>query len=448
MPTYAVPPAPRTWAAGDIITSTRLRADATNLAWLFTQRPLAIAGQQNTNQSIPASTTDVGITLDTKLLDAWGAVTIGTSGGPVDAVFPGWYLCEGNLELNSTSTTSKTVCGVAAVQNAVTTLYDGESCGGNGVNDPGPTTATLVQLNPNTSDTVNLYCYQNSSGAQVLGNALIKVEWVALPTSISGYNGTVVTSPQAAVTWPPGTGTLITNAGGIAAGATSMTVASATGMITGGYVGLDWYDGAAVSPQAERVEITSVAGTTIGISATSYAHGGTATPGTVSVPVSAAFLNQQLRDIVNFLSYPPVFHATNSGSGQSLATQTFPAGTAITFTSAGTVVDNFSGFNGTNEYVFPVSGVYFVYGQVYITATDDISLACGVGISGGTIGWGTTQRVGGSAIQLCASVRRHVRVTAGQYAQIFGSQGTGSSVTLLDSGSGTYCRMIVVWRGF
>lgn len=63
-------------------------------------------------------------------------------------------------------------------------------------------------------------------------------------------------------------GTTMTNVGGISAGATSMTVTSAAGMRVGGKLAL-WDSG---NLKGEIVSITSVSGTTIGISATTYAY--------------------------------------------------------------------------------------------------------------------------------------------------------------------------------
>jgi hypothetical protein len=81
--------------------------------------------------------------------------------------------------------------------------------------------------------------------------------------------------------------------------------------------------GAAYQNIAEPVSITSVAGTTIGITAALYPH---VQGAPVSVPVSAAFLNQQVRDTSNFLAYPPLCRAV-AQTTQSIAATTSPAGT-------------------------------------------------------------------------------------------------------------------------
>ena len=86
-------------------------------------------------------------------------------------------------------------------------------------------------------------------------------------------------------------------------------------------------------------------------------------------------MNQQCRDIVNFLAYPPLLRAAVTTT-QSIASSTFPAGTQITNLSAS--IDTFSGF-ASNEYTAPVAGVYFVYGQVfYAGSTSAFAASAGI----------------------------------------------------------------------
>lgn len=220
-----------------------------------------------------------------------------------------------------------------------------------------------------------------------------------------------------------------------------MTVIANTGMVAGGSLGLDYYEGQAVSPMAETVTISSVTGLTIGISATSYPHGGTNSPGYVAVPVSAAFMNQQVRDVVNYLAYPPMLRV--HGSTQSLTTQTFPASTQINLTTV--TLDNFSGWNGTShEYVFPQSGVYYVYGQVPFQAAIN-NYSAGISINGGTVQWGDSIRTQTSLIN-CATVRKTVRVTAGQTLTLQACV-DNNNVTL-ESASNSYATLLALWRGF
>ena len=444
---FPLPPAPITWTAGQNITAPELRADPANLAWLLTKRPLLAAAQLSTAQAI-AESTRVTVDLDTEYVDSWNGHAV--TSASYFAQFAGWYLAEGVAFIPGTSQTGVLIAGISGLQNSGGYAHYGASVVSDGTNVSAPVAADLVQLNPFTADTVSLFAYQNLSASVDLNEpgAYFTVQWVALPTNLTegeGWiNGTVVDDPQPAALWPPGSGTLITNSGGIAAGATSMTVGEATGMLVGGTLGLDYYEGAPVSPMAEPVTITSISGTTVGISATAYPHGGTLTPGYVAIPVSAAWMNEQVRDLINFLAYPPICRLTSIGTSQTIESQTFPAGTPVTWVTD--TVDNFRAWNSGENYVFPVAGVYYIYGQVSISSAE-VNLSAGISVSAGTIQWGDSIRTNGTAVSLCATVRREIRVTAGEYVTLYGSQNSGSTQTL-NSGPVNYCTLLVVWRGF
>jgi hypothetical protein len=445
---FPLPPAPITWEPGTNITAPELRADPANLAWLLTRRPLLAAAQLSTAQAI-AESGAVAVKMDTEYADNWNGHTIPDA--TYAAQFAGWYLAEGVAFITGTSQAGVVISGIQATQDSVTHGLYGARVVPDGTNTSGPVCADLVQLNPFTSDTVELFAWQSLSASQDLAEpgAYFTVQWAALPTTIPGdegwVNGTVVDDPQPAALWPPGSGTLITDSGGIDAGATSMTVLETTGMVTGGTLGLDYCEGQPVSPMAETVTITSITGPTIGISATAYPHGGTLTPGYVAIPVSAAFMNQQVRDVISFLAYPPICRLTNVGTTQTAGSQTFPAGTPVTFTEL--TVDNFRGWNSGENYVFPVSGVYYIYGQVLLSAAVT-NASAGISISGGTIQWGTSARTSSTALELCVTVRREIRVTAGQYVTLYCSQNSGDTLSLVSAGGDSYSTLLVVFRGF
>jgi hypothetical protein len=443
---YPLPPAPITWEPGTNITAPELRADPGNLAALLTRRPLLVASQQTTTQGVPTGTI-VPVELDTEYVDNWSGHAIAAA--PYYAQFAGWYLCEGVVFMEYESTTGYYESGIQVTQNSVTTYLAGGTLTADGTNSPGPTCADLVQLNPFTSDLAELFCYQTASGELDIttSGAYLTIQWAGLPTTVTEGEGwiagTVVADPQPAALWPPGSGTLLTAS--IATGATSITVAETTGMVVGGTLGLDYYLGAPVSPMAEAVTIESITGTTVGISATSYPHGGALTPGYVAIPVSAAFMNQQVRDMISFLAYPPMARLTTVGTTQTLtgATDLFPAGQPITFTTD--TLDNFRGWNSGESYVFPVSGVYYVYGQVFIEAAIT-NLSAGLSVSGGTTMWGDSIR-SQTSLKMCATVRKTLRVTAGQYVQLYGCNNSNTTVSL-DGDSGGCSILIVLWRGF
>jgi hypothetical protein len=442
-------PNPRTWAAGDFITTPRLRGDMTNFADLFTTgRPLFL-GTDFTTPPIGAST----VTLLPDLTQAVNTWSTELSAMPLPLA--GWYLVQGNVSMTPTAGTPvnaryamgfhSVINGAAAVNldgGVVPYLAAGSArVGGSG--------ADLYQFNPGTADTTALYAFTTNAGGAQVFIAHLMYEWVALPTSgltnYPGPYGTVVASPAQASAFPPGTGTTLN--GSISAGATSMVVTDATGMVTGGSLGLEYMNAQPQSAIAEVVTITSVAGTTIGISATAYAH---ASGVNIAVPVGSAFLNQQCRDAINFLVYPPLLR-TEQTSVQSIPSQVFPAATQITSLSslAGGCVDNFTGFSA-NVYTAPVAGLYYVYGQVYYAGSAaSAAWAAGIRANLGTIQWGTRFRsdTTGGAVGLCCTVRRHLRLAAGDQILLYGSQNSGAAVSTIASGAG-FSKLICLWRAF
>ena len=338
--------------------------------------------------------------------------------------------------------------GIKSVQNSTTVDADGASVPGNAASsDINGAACELLQLNPLTIDTVAVYAYQNSGISITASYTTFTVEWVALPTQGSGLPapyGTVVASPAAAADFPSGQGTWITNGGGISAGATSMTVNDATGMIVNGTLGLDYINGQQFTNTAETVTISSVTGTTIGISATSYAHLQNAP---VAVPVSYAFLNQQCRDLIRFLAYPPMLRMQVTTT-QSVGATTFPAGTQIIHLSTATGgIDNFGGVAGSS-YTIQVAGCYFVYGQVYLAGSSTLfGCSAGISVNGGTIQWGDLMRVATSSggIGMCPVVRRLLRLSAGDVLTLYGY--TSLTMNTVNSGA-TYSKIIALWRSF
>jgi len=435
-------PDPVTWTPGQTLTESWLRADPGNLAWLLTKRPLLICAQLTTGQSIPGSTVEL-VTFDSENVDNWNGHTIGSA--YYNAPLAGWYLAEGTVIFTAEELAGYWTCGIEAVQDSVTTTLSGNILCGNEVNVAAPACADLVQLNPGTADKVAMYAEQTASGSPLdlsTAGAYFTCQWAGMPTSSFSDTvvpGVVVTSPQPAAAWPPGSGTLLTGSG-VAAGGSVITVASTTGMVAGGSLGLDYYLGQPVTPAAEAVTIAGISGGTVTTSPAAYPHGGTATPGYVAVPVSAAWMNQQVRDIINFLAYPPMVRL--HGASQTLDVQTFPASTTISFT--GSNLDNFSGWNGSTTYTFPVSGVYYVYGQVPFEAAVN-NYSAGISVSGGTVMWGDSIRAQ-TALLACATVRKHIRVTAGQTLTLHACV-TNNNVALQNTAT-TYATLIAIFRGF
>jgi hypothetical protein len=434
LPPYPVLPSPRTWSPSDKLLAPLLRADPGNALLLAANPPLYIGGQTVTGQSVP-SAADTTLTLDTDLTDTWGSHAI-----PAKTIAPplaGWYLAEGFPNLASISS-GTAIAGLQAVQGGVTANCDGGRGAGNGVSDPLPNVADLIQVNPATGDTIALYCAQTSGTAKTIAAAWLKAEWVA------ASSGTVVTAPVPSAPWTTGATVLLD---AVTAGATTVLVSDPSGIAAGTVIALDYGN-----PAQESVTVSSVAGQTVVTGACAYPHPASAP---VSVPVSAAWMNQQVRDKIRFLAYRPIARLTTQGGTQSLPSQSWPAGTAITWSDPATSgyrdVDNFTGWSvfSPTRYTFPLPGTWYLYGQVYLADTSSpFTASAGLSVSGGTIWWGDRTLSAGSASEsACATVRRVVRVTAGQYAEVYGSQGSGGSLAVKATAT-AHSRMLCVWRGF
>jgi hypothetical protein len=437
MPPYPVLPNPRNWSPGDMLLTPLLRADPGNALALLANPPLVIAGQTITTQLIPNATVTT-LALDTELTDTWQSHAI-----PARQVYPplaGWYLAEGFVFLNDTSASSTVTAGIQAWQGGTAYSSDGGKAVSNGTNFPIANVADLVQVNPATDDSIALYCWQDSGLSRAVASAWLKTEWAA------SSSGSPVTSPAPAAGWTSG-GTVLLDA--VTAGATTVLVEDPSGIVLNGTIELD--TGAAA---AENVTVTSfVSGQTVPVSACAYPHPAQAA---VAVPVSAAWMNQQVRDKINLLSCRPVARLSSQGTSQSLPSQAWPAGTAVQWSNPAASghrdVDNYLGWDDTSvtsQYSFPLAGTWLLYGQVYLAdASAPVTVSAGIAISGGTIWWGDrTQSAGSTSESICATVRRVVRVTAGQYAEIYGSQGSGGSLAVKGTAA-SHSRFVAVWRGY
>lgn len=452
-------PNPREWSKGDLITVPRLRGDMTNMAAIMVSgRPLVEAANTSASQELTANTPS-GFPLTFALVNNWnvaGFISAGVNASNWTVPFTGYYLVMAFINNTLSGTTGQQVqmgCGFTVSQNGAGGVSrDGGVVPMIGISDAsgGTMGADLYVFNSFTSDTIQWYGYTNANAANnTVGSSMGTAEWVGLPApglSLTGYTGptgTVVSAPTLPATFPPGQGTTITNSGGIAAGATSVTVASATGILTGGTLGLDCINGQYNQDTGEAVSVTNVAGTTISISAASYAH---AQGAPVAVPVSAAFLNGYSTDLINFLAYPPLLRASQS-SAQSIPSQTFPAATQMTSLTGDT--DTFSGL-ASNTYTVPVSGLYFIYAQVYYAGTTTaFQLGAGIAVNGGTIDWGSVCRADTTAnpTPFCVPYCRHVRLVSGDTITFYASQNSGSSMDTVAT-TQQKSRLVMVFRSF
>lgn len=518
--TYPVVPSPRDWSPGDPILTRYLRDDVTNAVRLIAGPPLVIAQQQSLAQGIPQNViTPVSLDVDITdpwaahqppaaqicgVLPGWylaegnvklpgnsttavtiagvrysqlgmvsdvrGAVTSGDGNtsypvqpGVADLIELGFGVqpvvirgsISGSVFISDAGLPASGIPVVLAP--AQTALPGGFAAGvtywvinvdpvaGNFQlsSSPGGFAVTLTSSGSaemTALDWVSLTAEQSSASTPAVARATMSLQWAGM------LQGTVVPAPVAPAKWPAGL-TRLTSP--VTAGATSAVVADVTGMVTGGTLGLG-----TGTPAAENVIITGPpSGLTVPVSPAAYPH---ASGDTVAVPVSAAWLDQQVRDQIDFLSYPPMARLTSAGTSQSLPSQGFPSGTAVTwvqgssFGGAAAWLDDWGGWSSgqPSRWTFPLGGVYYLYGQVAVQgSTSGYSLNAGLRISGGTTLWGDTiPGASGGGGSLCATVRRRLRVSAGQYAEVMGSQNLGSSLSLAGSGA-AMCRLVAIWRG-
>jgi hypothetical protein len=447
LPPYPVAPNPVSWASKQVITTALLTQDMANAALLLANRPLFMGAQTLQAQSIANGPGMTLVNLDTEFVDSWNGHQIPNP--TWNAPLAGVYLVEGSLEVAAfAANTTALGVGIQTAQGTtvVSSNMGGQTCG-NGSTPTGVATADLVALDPATSGNVALLGECSGAAANVTGTkggATLKAEWVGLlPTGAAP--GTVVRTANPAKLWPPGAGTVITTPGGIPAGATSFQVADTTGIEEFATLGLDYLHGRQMSPGAETVFVPStVSGHTVTISpGTLYPH---AEGAPVAVPVGEQFLRLQVCDAINFLAYPPYAVMDTLGSAQSIPSQTIPAGTQISFTEA--ALDNFGGWNGATAYFAPFPGIYYVYGQVFMQSASGYTAVAGLSVNSGTVQWGAGPTNQSSTSRpLCATVRRHLRLNAGDNVQLFVTQNSGSSIGLSNS-AGFVSKMIVVFRRF
>jgi hypothetical protein len=169
----------------------------------------------------------------------------------------------------------------------------------------------------------------------------------------------------------------------------------------------------------------------------------------VPSPITAAWLNANVRDAIRFLIYPPIAKAFYTAGSSTLASTTFPAGAVVPLTTV--AVDSYGGIStgAAAGYTAPVAGRYFVYGQVNLaSATVTTAYHAGLAVNGGTVTWGdgngnlngTLAAAGG------ATVGRYLRLNAGDKVQLMGCQGTGAAVAY-NTSVANQTRLIAVWAG-
>lgn len=158
-------------------------------------------------------------------------------------------------------------------------------------------------------------------------------------------------------------------------------------------------------------------------------------------------LNVHLRDVLDFLRYPPVCRVDSAGTSQTL-----PSGAWTSINMPTETIDNYGGHStssNTSRYTVQRAGLYYVYGLAAVTDPGSPTgfRASRLLVNGTTAYAGTSchpdpSSVLGTAVPVCA----HLRLAAGDYVelQMFHTQGSAISVK---TGAGDASRLIAVWRG-
>lgn len=461
MPYPSAPVVSRTWAPQMQMKAGYLRADVAAAVQIAGTPPMFQATQQ-TPQNL-TSGADVLVNLDTEIYDNLAGHLTTSNPANYYGQFPGWYLAQGVTPLNYTGGAGAVKAGIGfSSGGGAVNYYYGQRMpnSGTGGQFAAPVAAKLVNMVNvgaigGSNDYAALAADQNSGSTQaLLSNSNLYPElhlkWVA------ANSGTVVSSLPLgySAAWPlPGT-TLTAQAN---SGATSIAVASATGLVPGGTLGLE-----TGTSNAETVTIGGTYGIgslTVPITAPlAKTH---LSGATVNVPVSAAFANTAIRDTIRRIMYPPIMEAFYQAGSATLAQQnSLP--TAGTLVPCDTVrVDNYSAFNtGTSVWTAPISGQYWCYFQCHQAMNStSLSLAAGLTVFSAnyaghvqTTLWGGAQTaLTGTGAGNCAVVRRRLRLNAGDIVAgcAFQNDSGSATTTLGFTGAPAFSesRLIIVWCG-
>lgn len=154
--------------------------------------------------------------------------------------------------------------------------------------------------------------------------------------------------------------------------------------------------------------------------------------GTFPVPpayVDQAWLNTNIRDTVGFLANPPMLRYTYVPGSQTIASGSWATATKVTLNTAS--LDNYSAWSaGSNQWVAPVAGVHYIYGQVALASSAAASYAAGVTVNGTTT-WGQSYINGvTTAGTIICSFAEHFRLNAGDTVALAGFQNAGSALSV------------------
>jgi hypothetical protein len=182
-------PAPRTWSAGDVVKAPYLRSDVSGAIQLLSRPPMFLGSQTSTAQTVGDSAY-VAVEMDTEAYDNFGGHEVSVQNGAYYGMFPGWYLVQCSIPLNSSSTSKATGAAVGGVQNGGSLSYfGGQLLADSSTAAIGTVAAKLMKMQQTgtfhgaANDYIVAAAFQDSGIPQPLLNAaakypLISVRWV------------------------------------------------------------------------------------------------------------------------------------------------------------------------------------------------------------------------------------------------------------------------------
>jgi hypothetical protein len=226
---------------------------------------------------------------------------------------------------------------------------------------------------------------------------------------------------------------------------------------TGDYVSLGAENGI---PQTLSNSPNSPLLTTRWVSALSGTNG-LAVPANPAWPVppsyvTSAFMNTNVRNVIEFLIYPPIMEAYRNATGSLASQASMPATGTATLCDTITV-DNYSAFNtSSGVWTAPVSGLYYAAGTVGVLSnTNANGLSAGLTVTSSNYNSGTTFTIWGGCITPVpaaqgagAMCRRHLRLNAGDTIALASFQNSASSSAMTyQGGASSTPRLLVIWEG-
>lgn len=172
-------------------------------------------------------------------------------------------------------------------------------------------------------------------------------------------------------------------------------------------------------------------------------------PPLAAVPslLTAAWLNANLRDTIEFLIYPPVAKAHYTAGSSTLANSTLATPQVVPLSTAD--VDTYGGVTtgAAARYTAPVAGRYLLAGTVNLAASSTSTFyAAGLLVNGATLYWGRIAQFAGTSLAGGAAVTRRLRLAAGDQVQLVAAQASGSAIAYNVNAS-NQTRLIACWEG-